>query len=47
MKAVKNGLLIILIGLIAAGCASSMSGSTYSRDQARMDMRRLSRLMNR
>ena len=35
MKAVKNGLLIILIGLIAAGCASSMSGSTYSRDQAR------------
>ncbi|MBW2607487.1 MAG: hypothetical protein JRD05_07590 [Deltaproteobacteria bacterium] len=35
MKAVKNGLLIILIGLVAAGCASSMSGSTYSRDQAR------------
>ena len=35
MKAVKNGLLIILIGFIAAGCASSMSGSTYSRDQAR------------
>jgi len=34
MKTVKNGLLIILIGLIAVGCASSMSGSTYSRDQA-------------
>ena len=34
MKTAKNGLLIILIGLIAVGCASSMSGSTYSRDQA-------------
>jgi outer membrane lipoprotein SlyB len=31
---IKNGLLIILIGLIAVGCAPSMSGSTYSRDQA-------------
>ena len=34
MKKAKNGVLIILIGLIAVGCASSMSGSTYSRDQA-------------
>lgn len=34
MKTLKNGLLIILIGLIAVGCAPSMSGSTYSRDQA-------------
>ena len=34
MKTAKNGLLVILIGLIAAGCASSMSGSTYSRNQA-------------
>ena len=35
MKTIKNGLLIILIGLIAVGCAPSMSGNTYSRDQAR------------
>lgn len=35
MKTAKNGVLIIFIGLIAVGCASSMSGSTYSRDQAR------------
>ena len=35
MKTVKNGLLIILIGFIAVGCAPSMSGSTYSRDQVR------------
>ena len=34
MKALKNGLLIIFIGVFALGCASSMSGSTYSRDQA-------------
>ena len=34
MKTAKNGVLIILIGFIAVGCASSMSGSTYSRDQA-------------
>ena len=34
MKTVKSGLLIILIGFIAVGCAPSMSGSTYSRDQA-------------
>ncbi len=35
MKTAKIGLLLILIGLIAVGCAPSMSGSTYSRDQAR------------
>ena len=34
MKTTKIGLLLILIGLIAVGCAPSMSGSTYSRDQA-------------
>jgi len=32
MKTFKNGLLIIFICLIAVGCASSMSGSVYSRD---------------
>ena len=35
MKTAKIGLLLILIGLIAVGCAPSMSGSAYSRDQAR------------
>ena len=35
MKTTKIGLLLILIGLVAVGCAPSMSGSTYSRDQAR------------
>ena len=34
MKTVNNGLLIVLISIIAVGCAPSMSGSTYSRDQA-------------
>jgi outer membrane lipoprotein SlyB len=36
MKTAKIGLLLILIGFIAVGCAapSSMSGSAYSRDQA-------------
>ena len=33
MKTVKNRFLIILIGLIAVGCAPSMSGNVYSRDQ--------------
>jgi outer membrane lipoprotein SlyB len=35
MKTVNNALLIVLISIIAVGCAPSMSGSTYSRDQAR------------
>jgi len=34
MKTVNNALLIVLISIIAVGCAPSMSGSTYSRDQA-------------
>lgn len=34
MKTVKTGLLIVFAVLIIVGCASSMSGSTYSRDQA-------------
>ncbi len=35
MRTVKIGLFVILIGLMAGGCASSMSGSAYSRKEAR------------
>lgn len=36
MRIVKMGFcLIVLFSLVASGCASSMSGNVYSRDQAR------------
>ncbi len=36
MKAVRIGVALLgLIAFVAAGCASSMSGDVYSRDQAR------------
>jgi outer membrane lipoprotein SlyB len=35
MKAIRIGVALLgLVAFVATGCASSMSGSTYSRDQA-------------
>lgn len=35
MKTIKIGLIILVISLLAGGCASSRSGQVYSRDHAR------------